>query len=78
MIKKKKILKKISSFKIFSKIKRKLESFSEYYYRRCNMLILNNSELMNIYGGRAGFALPNFDAYIKIFNLIYKTVKSWF
>lgn len=78
MIKKRKILQKISSFKIFSKIKRKLESFSEYYYRRCNMLNLNNSELMNIYGGRAGFALPNFDAYIKIFNWIYKTVKSWF
>ncbi len=39
---------------------------------------LNNSELMNIYGGRAGFALPNFGAYIKVFNWIYKTVKSWF
>ena len=39
---------------------------------------LNDSELMNIYGGRAGFALPNFDAYIKIFNWIYKAIKSWF
>ena len=39
---------------------------------------LNNSELMNIYGGRARFALHNFDAYIKMFNWIYKTVKSWF
>lgn len=42
------------------------------------MLNLNNSELMNIYVGKGGFALPNFDAYIKIFNWIYKTVKSWF
>lgn len=39
---------------------------------------LNNLELMNIYGGRTGFALPNFDAYIKMFNLIYRTIKSWF
>lgn len=43
------------------------------------MQTLNSSELMNIYGGaRAGFALPNFDAYIKMFKWIYKTIKSWF
>lgn len=43
------------------------------------MSSLSNNELMNIYGGaRANFALPNFDAYIKMFNWIYKTVKSWF
>ncbi len=29
---------------------------------------LNNSELMIIYSGRAGFALPNFDASIKMFK----------
>lgn len=78
MIKKRKYYKKYLFLNFFSKTKRKLESFSEYYYRSCNMLNLNNSELMNIYVGKGGFALPNFDAYIKIFNWIYKTVKSWF
>lgn len=42
------------------------------------MPYLNNSELMNIDGVRPGFALPNFDAYIKMFTWIYKKIKSWF
>ena len=39
---------------------------------------LNNSELMNIDGGAIDVSLPNFDAYIKMFKWIYKTIKSWF
>lgn len=40
--------------------------------------MLTNEELMQIDGGRAGFALPNFDAYIKAIRWICKTIKSWF
>ena len=40
---------------------------------------LNNLELMNIDGGGViNVSLPNFDAYIKMFKWIYKTIKSWF
>lgn len=40
------------------------------------MRSLKNEELMNIYGGAIS-TLPNFNAYIKLFKWICKTVKSW-
>lgn len=42
------------------------------------MVELKNQELFDIQGGAFYSTAPNYDAYIKLFKWIYKTIRSWF